>query len=221
MFPPILYYFLCLFTLLTPLWSELYDIGFTRSLACPVSVWPIGLPVNYPCLAQWLAAHLPLSQSRYLLTPLYTTVLTLHPLLSIYWVNLSRKRGMDRVFQSLAGLIKGIFQGQSQREILGSSRVSPRKTLSIPPFSFLKVLQLFLCLPAINKNGPLQPALQIIKQPKKIDSNLWFFIWSLIFIRYNFYNYYSKHGASSFCSQMMLDLALYMEVLRCQAKQFL
>ena len=75
----------------------------------------------------------------------------------IYWVNLSKRGGMVGVFQGLVGLVHGIFQGQSQREILRSSRASPRKTLSIPPlclrFTFyLKyVLKLFLCSLSINK----------------------------------------------------------------------
>ena len=52
--------------------------------------------------------------------------------LNPYWVNPSKRWGMDGVFRGLAGLLRGISQGQSQREILRSSPASPRKTSSIP-----------------------------------------------------------------------------------------
>ena len=47
-----------------------------------------------------------------------------------YWVNLSKRGGKDGVFRGLAGLLRGIFRGQSPREIPMSSPASPRKTPS-------------------------------------------------------------------------------------------
>ena len=48
-------------------------------------------------------------------------------------VNLSKRGGMDRVFQGLVvlGMLQGIFHGQRPREILRSGSASPRKTPSI------------------------------------------------------------------------------------------
>ena len=48
------------------------------------------------------------------------------------WVNLSKRGEKNRVFQGLAGLLRGISRGQSPREILRSSSASPRKTPSFP-----------------------------------------------------------------------------------------
>ena len=46
-------------------------------------------------------------------------------------VNPNKRGGMDRVFQGLAWLPRGISRGRSPREILSSSSASPRKTPSI------------------------------------------------------------------------------------------
>ena len=56
----------------------------------------------------------------------------LNPL--IYWVSPSKRGGMDQIFRELEGLVRGIFEGRSMREIPRSSTASPRKTLSIPTF---------------------------------------------------------------------------------------
>ena len=48
------------------------------------------------------------------------------------WVNLSKRGGKDGVFRGLAGLLRGISQGRSPREIPKSSPASPRKTPSFP-----------------------------------------------------------------------------------------
>ena len=52
--------------------------------------------------------------------------------IEIYWVNPSKIGGMDEVFRGLAGLLRGISQGQSPREIPRSSPAGLRKTPSIP-----------------------------------------------------------------------------------------
>ena len=49
-----------------------------------------------------------------------------------YWVNPSKRGGVDGVFRGLAGLLRGISGGRSPREIPRSSPASPRKTQSIP-----------------------------------------------------------------------------------------
>ena len=48
-----------------------------------------------------------------------------------YWVNLRKRGGNDTVFQSLAGLLQGIFRGRSPKEIQRSSSASSRKILSL------------------------------------------------------------------------------------------
>ena len=48
------------------------------------------------------------------------------------WVNLSKRGGKDGVSRGLAGLLRGISQGRSPREILRSSPISPRKIPSFP-----------------------------------------------------------------------------------------
>ena len=55
------------------------------------------------------------------LMPSKTTIRSLSKSVSaIYWVNLSKRGGMERVFPVLAALSQWIFQGQSPREILKS-----------------------------------------------------------------------------------------------------
>ena len=58
------------------------------------------------------------------------TVIRLFHLIHIgwYWLNLSRRGGKAKVFQGLAGLLRGISRWQSPREIPRSSSASPRKT---------------------------------------------------------------------------------------------
>ena len=48
------------------------------------------------------------------------------------WVKLSIRGGMDGVFQELAGLLRGIAQGQSPKEIPRSIPASLRKIISFP-----------------------------------------------------------------------------------------
>ena len=48
-----------------------------------------------------------------------------------YWVNPSKRGGMNGIFFGLAGMLRGISRGQSPREIPRSSPASPRKTPSI------------------------------------------------------------------------------------------
>ena len=47
-----------------------------------------------------------------------------------YWVDPSKREGMDGAFRGLAGLLRGISRGQSLREIPRSSHASPWKTPS-------------------------------------------------------------------------------------------
>ena len=54
-----------------------------------------------------------------------------HSIIS-YWVNPTKRGGMDGVFRELAGLLRGISRGRSPREIPRSSPASPRKIPSIP-----------------------------------------------------------------------------------------
>ena len=49
-------------------------------------------------------------------------------LITLYWVNPSKRGGMDGVFWGLAGLLQGISRGRSPREIPRSSPASPMKT---------------------------------------------------------------------------------------------
>ena len=55
----------------------------------------------------------------------------LYNLRNQYWVTLSKRGGMGRVFPGLAGLLQGVCRGQSPREIPRSSPASPSKTSSI------------------------------------------------------------------------------------------
>ena len=52
--------------------------------------------------------------------------------LTPFWVNPSKRGGMDGVFWGLAGLLQGISRGRIPTEILRSSPASPRKAPSIP-----------------------------------------------------------------------------------------
>ena len=47
-----------------------------------------------------------------------------------YWVNPSKRGGMDGVFRGLAGLLLGISRGRSLTEIPSNSPANPRKSLS-------------------------------------------------------------------------------------------
>ena len=71
----------------------------------------------------------------------------------MYWVNLSKRGGKDRVFRGLAGLLRGISRGRSPREIQRTSPASPRKIPSFPTlllrfrfyFQYISVLALLKC----------------------------------------------------------------------------
>ena len=65
------------------------------------------------------------------------------------WVNPSKRGGTDGLFRGLAGLLKGISQGRTTREIPRSSPASLRKTLSFPTL-FSQIFILFQ-LPKIGK----------------------------------------------------------------------
>ena len=73
--------------------------------------------------------------------------------LTIYWVNISKRGGKDVIFRRLAGLIRGISQEQSPREILRISPTSPRKTPSFLTlllrftffFKYVSILALLKC----------------------------------------------------------------------------
>ena len=65
-----------------------------------------------------------------------------YKLLGMYWVNPSKRGWMDGVFRWLAGLLWGISQGGSPREIPRSSLASLRK-IPVHPDSFTWIYFLF------------------------------------------------------------------------------
>ena len=75
---------------------------------------------------------LPTSNFTSNFTPSFISNMTINLLHNDDWVNLSKIGGKGAVFRGLAGLLQGISQGQSTREILRSSPASPRKTPSFP-----------------------------------------------------------------------------------------
>ena len=56
------------------------------------------------------------------------------------WVNPSKRGGMDGVFGGLTGLLRGISQGQTLREIPRSSPASPRKAGHCDSFTWIYIL---------------------------------------------------------------------------------
>ena len=64
-----------------------------------------------------------------------------------YWVHPSKIGGSDGFFRGLAGLIRGISQGQSPREILRNSLASPRKTASFPTLLLIFTFQFLSVFP--------------------------------------------------------------------------
>ena len=63
-------------------------------------------------------------------------------LLSLEWVNPSKRGGMDGVFRGLAGLLWGISRGQSPREIPRCLAVTTHQSLIFLFFQFSKSVQL-------------------------------------------------------------------------------
>ena len=95
---------------------------------------------------------------------------------SPYWVNLSKREGKDKVFQGLAGLLRGISPGESRGAAL------PAREKLVLPDSFTRIYILFLIgfcigplkmprqfsigLPKIHRRfriGPPESALALLK----------------------------------------------------------
>ena len=91
--------------------SELYL--FYQGVAC--LSWPLTITISYLGIVLGEANCLSHSGCRR----------------EVYWVNPSKRGGMDGVFQRLAGLLRGISRGGSPGEIPSNSPASLKKTVII------------------------------------------------------------------------------------------